>query len=365
MSGVSITGPHAGEFRISSDQCTGRSFSGSASCNVSVQHVPNAPGTHLANLQVAKSGGGAESVPLQAFAFGGKTGFAYASDPGDFIGGGGSNAYTPSDVVIWPLWTLDHVRVFIYGVSGSNGNSFLAEFAAPKGEPFTPGTYLGATRWPFHEPGPGLSVTGFGHGCNKLTGHFTVGEIAYDAVGPIARFGATFEQHCEGAAPALRGELSFRAGDTTPLAPWMRIGPITSVPPRGAGTPAAAAHTPATGAAKRARLPSLTHLAVSPRAFRPSPRRRAASPPRHGTHLRFALDSPADVRFAVKRGWRRLVPVGKPFIRRFSAGPNSFRFTGRVGGRALKRGRYVVVATPTSDGRRGVAAKARFRVLGR
>ena len=125
------------------------------------------------------------------------------------------------------------MRVFIDGVRGINGNSFLAEFGAAAGEPFTPGTYLGATRWPFNEPNPGLSVSGFGHGCNTLTGQFTVSDIAFDARGNIARFGASFEQHCDGVAPGLRGELHFRLGDRTPPAPWMRIGPITSTPPRG------------------------------------------------------------------------------------------------------------------------------------
>jgi hypothetical protein len=40
----------------------------------------------------------------------------------------------------------------------------------------------------------------------------------------------TFEQHCEGGTPALRGTLEYRVGDGTPLAPWLR--PSTGAPPQ-------------------------------------------------------------------------------------------------------------------------------------
>jgi hypothetical protein len=355
VAGVSIAGRDAGQFQITSDQCTGKTLAGGAACTVSVRHVPTAPGTHLATLRVAKSGGGAEEASLQGFAFGGTTKFTYVSDRGDFVGGGGHGEYTPASVVIWPLWTLDHVRVFIDGISGTNGNSFLAEFEAAAGEPFTPGTYLGAARWPFNEPAPGLSVTGFGNGCNRITGHFTVSEIAFDAVGNIARFGASYEQHCEGAPPALRGELDYRLGDRTPLAPWMGIGPITSVPPRGSGGNQGSGTTTSVKTSKLVKVASLSGLRLSPKAFRAGRR--------YGTRVRFLLDGPARVRFVVKRRSRRPVRVGKAFTRRASAGPNSFRFTGRLSGRRLRPGQYLLIATPTTGGRRGHAVKARFRVI--
>ncbi len=121
VSGVSIAGPGAGQFQISDDQCTGRTIGSGGSCTVSVRHVPTVPGTHLATLRVAKRAGGAEEASLQAFAFGGSTKFSYASDPGDWVGGGGHNEYTTANVVIWPIWTLDHVRVFIDGIRGIDG----------------------------------------------------------------------------------------------------------------------------------------------------------------------------------------------------------------------------------------------------
>ncbi len=180
-------------------------------------------------------------------------------------------------------------------------------------------------------------------------------EIAFDARGNIARFGASYEQHCDGVAPGLRGELHFRLGDTTPPAPWMRIGPITSTPPRGfrANQGSGAPTTPPQKEPQLVKVATLRGLTLSPKAFRVG----------HGGRVRFLLDAPAKVRFVVQRRWRRPVRVGKSFTRRSSAGANSFRFTGRVGGRLLRPGRYLLVATPTTGGRRGPTMKTRFRVI--
>jgi len=53
-------------------------------------------------------------------------------------------------------------------------------------------------------------VFGDGRGCNTLTGSFTVVEVVYGN-GSVTSFDALFEQHCEGATPALRGEIRFNA----------------------------------------------------------------------------------------------------------------------------------------------------------
>ena len=47
----------------------------------------------------------------------------------------------------------------------------------------------------------------------------------------VARGRIDFEQHCEGAGPALRGSWELRAGDSTPLPPWMVGGPSSVGPP--------------------------------------------------------------------------------------------------------------------------------------
>jgi len=138
------------------------------------------------------------------------TSLSLTGDPGDFISGGQSKFLTPADGTF-----------FVNGASGSSvvsmtffgGNEFWsADFAAPSGQPLTVGSYTGAARFPFQSPSqPGLDISGDGRGCNTLTGSFSVLEISYGSDGNIASFDATFEQHCEGATPALRGEFRFNA----------------------------------------------------------------------------------------------------------------------------------------------------------
>jgi hypothetical protein len=57
-----------------------------------------------------------------------------------------------------------------------------------------------------------MDISGNGRGCNTLTGQFTVNSITFWP-------DTTFEQHYEGATPALRGAFQFPAGDTTELPP--------------------------------------------------------------------------------------------------------------------------------------------------
>lgn len=79
---------------------------------------------------------------------------------------------------------------------------------APSGKSLTPGTYTGATRYPFNEgTEPGLSLSGNGRGCNQLTGTFTVSAVEFGPQGYVKKLDATFVQHCEGGTAAARGEV--------------------------------------------------------------------------------------------------------------------------------------------------------------
>jgi hypothetical protein len=50
------------------------------------------------------------------------------------------------------------------------------------------------------------------------------------------------------------------------------------------------------------------------------------------------------------------------FTRRATAGDTSFRFSGRMGGRALTPGSYRLVAVPTAGARTGTPVRAVFRI---
>jgi hypothetical protein len=155
-------------------------------------------------------------------------------------------------------------------------------------------------------------------------------------------------------------------------------------------TPGTAGGDPAPGAggapgppAARAGAPSLRKLAVSPRVFRAA-RSGAAVAARVGTTVRYRLSTPARVRFTVRRaklgrsrGRRCARPRGRVpkrkrcnrytrvkgrFSHKGDAGRNRFRFRGRVGGKALRPGRYRLVARPTAAGRRGAVRLRSFRI---
>jgi hypothetical protein len=80
-----------------------------------------------------------------------------------------------------------------------------------------PGVYEGAVRFPFQAAGQaGLSVYGDGRGCNTLTGRFEVLEATYGPTGDVISFAASFEQHCEGMAPALFGTILFNTNAPVP-----------------------------------------------------------------------------------------------------------------------------------------------------
>jgi hypothetical protein len=128
---------------------------------------------------------------------------------------------------------------------------------------------------------------------------------------------------------------------------------------------------------------ALTSLAVVPKAFRPLKRGAAvvsATKPKRGTTVRYALTGAATVAFSVERALRgrfvggkcrRQTPANRTkrkctrfrklrggFSHRGAAGPNSFRFSGRLRSRALKPGRYRLV------GRTGATSRsARFTIV--
>jgi hypothetical protein len=132
------------------------------------------------------------------------------SDPGDYIGQGQTWSYdTAAGDVISATTNGNTLNA---GVTGYNGDWWYLDFDAPNGQTLTAGTtYANATRYPFNGSGPGLSIYGQGRGCNELTGSFTVTEATFG--GPdssyVQDFVATFEQHCEGGEPALRGTISI------------------------------------------------------------------------------------------------------------------------------------------------------------
>ena len=132
----------------------------------------------------------------------------FTSEPGDYIGLGQTQLFTPADSGFSSMISSDNREIAINVLPSSS--FWYLNMAAPVGTQLLPGIYEGATRWPFQAPPtPGLDFSGDGRGCNTSTGRFQVLEAVYGPFGYVERFHATFEQHCEGATPALFGEVQI------------------------------------------------------------------------------------------------------------------------------------------------------------
>lgn len=137
------------------------------------------------------------------------TGLIMTSDPGDYIGGGRDYSYGTGDGAFTVRKNYDSgVNV---GFTGTDWrDDWDLAFAAPNNQPLVPGTYQNATRFAFHDDNvPGFELSGCGRGSNELTATFTVLAITYTPGGAIDQFAASFEQHSEGAVPALRGMVYY------------------------------------------------------------------------------------------------------------------------------------------------------------
>lgn len=136
------------------------------------------------------------------------------SDPGDFIGLGHSQLFTAANAAI-TAHTQAFAIVDVEVNGGPLGDTFSLEFAAPPGQPFVPGVYENAQRASFRTAGhPGIDVFGDGRGCSGDDGRFEVRDVAIAPDGTVSRLWLGYEQHCEGSAPALYGEV--RIGEPAP-----------------------------------------------------------------------------------------------------------------------------------------------------
>jgi glucose/arabinose dehydrogenase len=134
--------------------------------------------------------------------------------------------------------------------------------------------------------------------------------------------------------------------------------------------------------------PRVSGLALGTRAFRAASKGGSIARKRTpvGTRVRFRLSEAATARFTIDRaargrkkgrrcvapkkakrkarGCRRYVRMKGGFSRHSKAGPNSFRFTGRLRGRKLRPGRYrLVLVSRDAAGNKSAAKRAKFRVV--
>jgi hypothetical protein len=130
------------------------------------------------------------------------------SQPGDYIGQGLQQTFTPADGSFTVTSSDRGIQVSFNNANFSQ--YWYLGFTQVSGHKFLIGEYEGAQSYFLHSPThPGLTVFGDSRGCNTSIGRFQVSDIAFNLDGSIARLAVDFEQHCEGASPALYGSIRY------------------------------------------------------------------------------------------------------------------------------------------------------------
>jgi len=135
------------------------------------------------------------------------------SQPGDYIGQGMNQTFTPADGAFVVQKLSNGVEVSFNTPNYSSNWTLF--FGPASGLTLSRGEYEGAQRFAFHAPPkPGMDVFGDGRGCNTITGRFLVSYISFASNGSIQSLALDFEQHCEGAVPALFGSVRYNSSVT-------------------------------------------------------------------------------------------------------------------------------------------------------
>jgi hypothetical protein len=198
---------------------------------------------------------------------------------------------------------------------------------------------------------------------------------------------AVFTAHEDVSVSSLASsDTRFATGAITPALPVMlHDGDTVTVPvtfsPAVAGaasgslsvnTSAGQVSVPMSGQGQAQGLPRVFSARVSRLSVRPSTFR-VARGRKGGTRVSYAMSANARVRFRVERRvkcrpsarhCKHYVFVRGSFVKRGHKGRNHFRYLGRMRGRRLRAGRYLLVATPvTTGGRKGNTVRAHFRII--
>ena len=137
-----------------------------------------------------------------------QTSLAFSGDPGDYITDGQSYRYTDADGAF--TLTQESGSFLSARFVGSGFTFWSVHVEAPEGETLEVGrTYLRAERAVVPKSGPfaGFDLSGNGRGCNSVNASFRVKQLVVGPDNAVQSAWIVFEQHCEGAEPAARGQL--------------------------------------------------------------------------------------------------------------------------------------------------------------
>jgi hypothetical protein len=136
--------------------------------------------------------------------------FTLTGDPGEPITGGATYSYDVAAGDRLSVGMGTELRAIGVSVDGANGDSWSMELWAAPEEQLAVGSY------PFaigpSGAGIGIDIHGMGRQCGYeresfQTGSFVIDELSFGPGGYVERLDATFEQHCNGGDPGLRGRV--------------------------------------------------------------------------------------------------------------------------------------------------------------
>ena len=130
-----------------------------------------------------------------------------SSEKGDYIGQGLNYKFSDDNGIFSVRGDHNSISIFFEG-----DDHWSFDFSAPRNETLSIGIYSTVQRAAFHNPvKAGIDISGAGRGCNVMTGEFQIKNIAFSTERELEKFQAVFEQHCEGNAPMLKGEINIWA----------------------------------------------------------------------------------------------------------------------------------------------------------
>jgi hypothetical protein len=212
LGAASLQGFAASDFSLAADGCSGTVLAPGGSCDLFLRFHALGRGPQSAMLELPH-GTRAAAVQLDALVRPGSTGLTMKSQPGDYIGQGQNYNFTSANASFRFAASPSGLE---QDVTANDGETWTVDMYPRSGDVLAVGNYPNATRYPFNGTGNGLSVYGDGRGCNTLTGSFRVKQAVFSAVdNSLQNFDGTFIQHCEGATPALTGEVKYDAEAVT------------------------------------------------------------------------------------------------------------------------------------------------------
>lgn len=209
---ATFAGPDAAAFHLVGDDCD--RLAAGATCALLVGFRPTEPGAAYAATLTVSAGDTAYTATFTGTSIPGRSLVAVRSDPGDYVGNGGSYDFTPTDsafgAAVMTDYDADGMKITVAVENPATGDDVRVEVAKASGW-FQPGTTYTAPGGTDREA-PRLSVGGWGRGCGMPVGTFTVHDLAFTPGSMrLERLVLTVDQRCADSSAHLRASVEWRA----------------------------------------------------------------------------------------------------------------------------------------------------------